>query len=295
MPFRRGAGFVQSKLNEIVFLRLPQDCGALSGIVVRLGRSLYGLKQASRTWHQHLVRGMKCLGFEQCAADAGVMRLMEKGTITMVVVVDYTVSIGLKSRCGKFGRGLNEYVPISNLGEHRLYAGIRFCRDFAFGTVTLSQQAFAENLVAKFGVTRNRETPVTVGVKLEDFDACEPDVHESFRILVEHLMCLANQTLPHTLNAVQAVARYSHAPTFVHWNTVLHVLMFTRFTTSYGITFQRGTEVGVNLEVYVDSDYASTATDSRSVSGTVVMCPGACVSFSSRTQSKERYTILYGS
>ena len=75
--------FVQPKLKEIVFIRLPQVGGALSGVVVRLGRSLYGLKQASRTWHQDLVRGMKCLGFEQCAADACVMRLMEEGAIAM--------------------------------------------------------------------------------------------------------------------------------------------------------------------------------------------------------------------
>ena len=65
--------FVQSTLDEEVYLRLPQGCGALSGKVVKLVRSLYGLKQASRTWHNHLVRAMRCLGFEQCAADACVM------------------------------------------------------------------------------------------------------------------------------------------------------------------------------------------------------------------------------
>ena len=186
--------FVQSELKEIVFIRLPQGCGTLSGMSVELSRSLYGLRQASRTWHQHLVRGMKCLGFEQCAADACVMRLMEKGAIAMVVVVhvDDIFSIGLKSRCEKFGRDLDECVPISNLGELRLYAGIRFSRDLALGTVTLSQQAFAENLVVKFGVTRNKETPMAVGVKLEEFDALEPDFHEPFRSLVGHLMWLAN-------------------------------------------------------------------------------------------------------
>ena len=42
--------FVKSKLDEDVYLRMPQCCGALSGKVVKLGRSLYGLKQASRTW-----------------------------------------------------------------------------------------------------------------------------------------------------------------------------------------------------------------------------------------------------
>ena len=87
MPFRHGAGFCRVRIEGDVLIRLPRGCGALSGIVVRLGRSLYGLRQASRTWHQYLVRGMKCLGFEQCAADAYVMRLMEKRAIAMVVIV----------------------------------------------------------------------------------------------------------------------------------------------------------------------------------------------------------------
>ena len=40
----------------------------------------------------------------------------------------------------------------------------------------------------------------------------------------------------------------------------------------------------MHLELYVDSDNASKATDRSSVSGGVVMCAGACVSFFSRTQ-----------
>ena len=40
--------FVQSHLDENVFLRLPKGSGKLSGKVVRFNASLYGLKQASR-------------------------------------------------------------------------------------------------------------------------------------------------------------------------------------------------------------------------------------------------------
>ena len=40
----------------------------------------------------------------------------------------------------------------------------------------------------------------------------------------------------------------------------------------------------MNLEGYVTSDYASKATDMRSVPRSVVMCAGACVLFFSRTQ-----------
>ena len=41
--------FVQSNLDEDVFMRLPRGCGEVSGKVVRLNRSLYGLKQPSRS------------------------------------------------------------------------------------------------------------------------------------------------------------------------------------------------------------------------------------------------------
>ena len=40
--------FVQSKRGEDVFLRLQKGCGSLSGKILRLNKSLYGLKQVSR-------------------------------------------------------------------------------------------------------------------------------------------------------------------------------------------------------------------------------------------------------
>ena len=67
------------------------------------------------------MRDLKCLGFESCAADACVMRLIEHSVVVMVVVVhvDDIFSIGLKSRRDKFGVDLNRYVPITNFGELR--------------------------------------------------------------------------------------------------------------------------------------------------------------------------------
>ncbi|CAB1102832.1 unnamed protein product [Ectocarpus sp. CCAP 1310/34] len=47
---------VRSELEEDVYMRWPQGCGALSGMIVKLGKSLYGLRQASRQWHAMLKR-----------------------------------------------------------------------------------------------------------------------------------------------------------------------------------------------------------------------------------------------
>ena len=57
--------FVQSELDHEVFMKLPPGCGSMSGKVVRLNKSLYGLKQASRTLYKRLVSDLKRIGFEQ--------------------------------------------------------------------------------------------------------------------------------------------------------------------------------------------------------------------------------------
>ena len=110
--------FVQSKLNEDVFLRLPRGCGCLSGKVVRLNKSLYGLKQASRSWHAHLTTGLNTLGFQQCLADACVVRLVEEGRIAVIAVVhvDDIFAVCLKSRCDVFRDEFNRMVPVKKLG-----------------------------------------------------------------------------------------------------------------------------------------------------------------------------------
>ena len=150
--------------------------------------------------------------------------------------------------------------------------------------MTISQQFFAESTVAKFDVTHGKSIPAVVDLKLEVFDKDEPAVDEPFRSLVGHLMWLANHTRPDILNAVRAVARYSAAPKLLNWQVALHIVMYIKSTSTYGITFQRGLSNGVHLELHVDADYAHEANDRRSVSGGVFMCAGACVSFYARTQ-----------
>ena len=85
-------------------------------------------------------------------------------------------------------------------------------------------------------------------------------------------------------NAVRAVARYCSAPRAIHWKAALGILEYINGTSKYGIIFQRGTLSGISLEVFPNADYASKATDRRSVSGGLIMCGGARVCWFSRNQ-----------
>ena len=211
------------------------------------------------------------------------MRLVESGTVSIVTVVhvDDIFAVGRKARCDQFCEDLNHLVPIDNLGELRWYAGCRYSRAWDAGTLTISQQAFAENTASKFGVSSGRRNPLEKGLKLEEFVATEPEGDWPFRELVGCLMWLANQTRPDIANAVRAVARYTNPPRVIHWKTAVGILECVFFTSDFGIIL-RGSE----LERVADADeeYASNATERRSVSGGAVTWAGACVCWFSRTK-----------
>ena len=144
--------------------------------------------------------------------------------------------------------------------------------------MTISEQAFAENTALKFGVSSGRRNPLAKGLQLGEFGEAEPESDWPFRELVGCLMWLSNQTRPGIANAVRAVAKYTNSPREVHRETPVDILEYVFFTSDFGITLQRGS--GLELVAYADADYASTATDRRSVSSRLACAQGhACASF----------------
>lgn len=66
----------------------------------------------------------------------------------------------------------------------------------------------------------------------------------------------------------------------MHWRETLGILGYVRWTSSFGITSERGTVGGLIMQVFADADYASKAAYRRSVSEGLVMC-GVLVGLSS--------------
>ena len=182
--------FVQSQLDEDVYLRLPKGCGKLSGKLVRLKKGLYGLTHASRTWHAHLKACLKRPGFEQCMADVCVFRSIEnrRVVITAVVYVDDILAVGQKERYDRLCIDLSRTIPVKNQGELKWYGGCRYLGDRERSTLTIYQQSFAEELVKKFRVTSVQSVPLRVGVELKEFDEDEETESWPFRELVDGLM-----------------------------------------------------------------------------------------------------------
>ena len=68
-------------------MKLPPGCGSMSGKVARLNKSLYGLKQASRTFYKRLVSDLKRIGLERTMSDPCVLCFMMGDEVVGMVAI----------------------------------------------------------------------------------------------------------------------------------------------------------------------------------------------------------------
>ena len=102
------------------------------------------------------------------------------------------------------------------------------------------------------------------------------------RELLGSVMRLANQTRPDVSDAVRAVARVARPPKPKHWKAARGILEYLNGTSSYGVTFQRGS--GLELIVYTGAPCTPNDTKRKAASGVAVMCGGNAVQWISRNK-----------
>jgi len=258
----------------------------LSGKTVPLNKSLYGLKQAARSWFDLLVSTLTSIGFEQCKSEPCVLRLLDskskKVRMILAVHVDDMVVAGNSKDCKWLHERLCKVFPVNNLGPLTWYTGCAFERSSDSKSIKIVQTAFIDKIIERFNIRTTAPTPASSGRQLRPKEEAEPGGQWPYREAVGSLMWVATMSRPDIANAVREVARHAHDPSRKHWDAVQRILKFLKYTRTMGLTFDKGK--GLDLVAYSDSDYARDEQDRRSVSGAAIMCSGACVSWFSRTQ-----------
>jgi hypothetical protein len=82
--------FAQAKLDEAIWLKLPQGCTGTHGpnTVLKLQRSLRGLKQAALCWLDNVFDGLLGLGWCRPSGILDPCLFVKQGVICLVCVDD---------------------------------------------------------------------------------------------------------------------------------------------------------------------------------------------------------------
>ena len=84
--------------------------------------------------------------------------------ITAVVHVDNIFAIGQKERCERLCVDVHQTIPVKKVGALKRYGGCCYSRERKRGTLTTSQNNFAEELMKKFRVISVHGVPLRVGI-----------------------------------------------------------------------------------------------------------------------------------
>jgi len=258
--------------------------------VLRLVKTLYGLKQSGCCWYQKLSSVFKSLGFTQCGVDQAVYFkvVITKGKLTVVVVHvdDCTIVANTICLINELKAGLSKHFEVTDLGELYWMLGIEVKCNRPGCLVHLSQCAYIDAILHHYNLANLKplSTPMDHQVHLSSDQAPASAVECAMMHDVpycEAIGALNWATLamrPDIAFAVATVACFTANPGPAHWDAVKWIFRYLSGTRELWLTYSKASSP---LEGYADAD-GSMAEDHRAISSYAFLIDGGTISWSSK-------------
>ena len=285
--------FLQSQVEEDVFVRQAKGYEIVDEItgrplVMKLKKSLYGLRQSPRNWGTAFAKGIAEIGFVALRSDP-CMYVYGSGpthTILCVYVDDCTLAGKTPSVVKDLKEQLSNKFRMTDGGPAELLLGMEISQKN--GEITVSQHNYVLNILDKYNMKDCKPvaTPGT-GAEIER----EPenaiylnDIDTKFyQGVVGSLLFLTNTTRWEIGYAVMILCRGMSKPTNQHLAGAKRVLRYLKGTPDLPIKFRRGQW---QLQGFCDANFAGSSETlrKRSTTGYLFMLAGGVISASSSLQ-----------
>ena len=259
--------FPQANLDVPVYMELPAGVVPADDIdenrrryVLRLNKSLYGLKQAGHNWFEKLRTGLTDRNFVQSQVDKCVF--YRDGCIVLTYVDDCILlghSIQLIDSVINSLQNGEEDFELTDEGSIDKYLGVLF-RDIDESSFEMSQPFLARRILEFLSLsentTKSRNTPVGKPLLNKDLNGVPRKHTFLYRGAVGMLSYYCNSVRPEIQMAVHQTARFSINPMRSHELAIMRIGRYLVDTCDKGIIYN--VEKSKGLEVYVDADFAGT-------------------------------------
>lgn len=280
--------FLNGNLEEVVYMVPPEGIRVQDGMVCRLRRSLYGLKQAAAVWHKTIRQVFLAMEFKQCRSEPCLfVRVGSHGPVFVVLYVDdLLIGCAKAEEASSIAANLSTHFRLKSLGDAKYILGMELHYDLKKGELFVGQSQYILRMLERFGQASAYpvRNPSVVGQDLRASDEHPRlDSKTPYRELVGSLLYVANATRPDICIAVSILSQHLENPCEMHWRAAVRVLRYLKGTSYTGIKYMRATEF--KMVAFSDADWGSDLATRRSTSGVLVQICGGPVLFKAKKQA----------
>ena len=268
--------------------------------VCKLKRSIYGLKQASRTWNIRFDEEVKKLNFIRCDEEPCVYKKASGSVVIFLVLyVDDILLIGNDvDSLERIKSSLKKVFSMKDLGEAAYILGIKIYRDRSKRLIGLSQSTYIDKVLKRFHMDESKRgyVPMGTGILLSKThcpstsDEQEKMSKIPYASAIGSIMYAMLCTRPDVSYALSVTSRFQSNPGLEHWTSVKAILKYLRRTKD---TFRiYGGETDLVIKGYTDASFQTDHDDFKSQSGFLFLLNGGAVSWKSSKHCASNRSLL---
>ncbi|RVX04411.1 Retrovirus-related Pol polyprotein from transposon TNT 1-94 [Vitis vinifera] len=232
-------------------------------------------------------------GFKENTVDQCIyLKFSGSKFIILVLYVDDILlassDVGLLHETKRF---LFSKFDMKDLGDASFVLGIQIYRDHPRGILGLSQKAYIDKVLSRFGMSNCApgDTHVAKGDKFSLHQCPKNELEKKdmekfpYASAIGSLMYAQVCTRPDIVYIVGMLGRYLSNPSIDHWKKAKRVMRYLQRIKNYMLTYRRSS----HLEIvgYSDSDFPGCLDSRRSISSYIFMLAGGAVSWKSVKQT----------
>lgn len=280
--------FLNGILKETIFMKQPPGFMVDNGMVCLLKRSLYGLKQAAKSWNDAIHEVLVSAEFIQSKADACLYLRKLNGDWSYLLI--YVDDIVVVTKSIKSANQVKDIIAskfdLEDLGEIKFYLGMEISKS-SDGFYQLCQSAYIDKVASDFGLADAKDSKVPMGAGYGKASGDENEVllldNNKYQSLIGCLLYISVNSRPDITASVSILAQRVSTPRQEDWHELKRVVRYLKATSKLRLVL--GDTHNANKVIgYADASWAEHYSDRKSNSGYVFIVNGGTVSWACRKQ-----------
>ncbi|CAA0841034.1 cysteine-rich RLK (RECEPTOR-like protein kinase) 8, partial [Striga hermonthica] len=252
--------FLNGDLDTTIYMVQPPGYEHNDNSVCLLKKSLYGLRQASRSWYLKLGGILCSLGFKTSKSDTSLFLKIEKAfSIFILAYVDDMIIVGSdNTQIDHIITALRNHFALKDLGPLNYFLGLEV--EHTAQGLFLNQSSYIKSILKKAGMTNCKplSTPMVSTPCLSKHQGQPIENGTLYRQLIGALQ-YATITRPEITFTVNKCSQYMQNPLDTHWKALKRLLRYLSGTLHLGLHISKSPSL--QLMAYADSDWATDIDD----------------------------------